>query len=312
MNKKGFTLMELLAVIVILGLLSVLIVPKVVSSIKDSKKKSYEVSVNNLVDALNSMAIDKKATLTPFNGCSYNFDSSLNTCTDLEFSGMLPDSGSVSVDSDGNVNGVVEYGDYEFDVIQNNVMNFPTEYIRVEYIESDGNQYINTNIIPNNEMGVYLKVSSSDVIHDLIYFGSKGNGLTRFWIGNVSSQLYYGWNGLTDAQNRPAILVNTINEIKMNYFNDRKNILNDQMIEQNLDVLVSNDYTITVFAGNNQGTASYKSKIKLYDLKVSQGGKIVNSFIPCYRKSDDVAGLYDIIEGVFYTNSGTDEFVIGE
>ena len=312
MKKNGFTLVELLAILVVLGLLSVLIVPKVVNSIKDSKKKSYEVSVNNLVDALNSMAIDKKTTLTPFDGCVYNFDSSSNTCTDLEFSGMLPAGGSISVDGDGNVNGVVEYGDYEFDVIQNNVMNFPTEYIRVEYIESDGNQYINTNIIPNNEMGVYIKVSSSDIGSDLIYFGSKGAGLTRFWIGNVSSKVYYGWNGITDTQNRPVILVNTINEIKMNYFNDRKNILNDQIIEQNLGVFGNNNYAITVFAGNNVGTVSYKSKIKLYELKISQGGKIVNSFIPCYRKSDDVAGLYDIIEGVFYTNSGTGKFVMPE
>lgn len=41
MNKRGFTLVELLAVITVLGLLLIIAVPKVNSIINDSKKKTF-------------------------------------------------------------------------------------------------------------------------------------------------------------------------------------------------------------------------------------------------------------------------------
>ncbi len=113
-DKKGFTLIEVLAVVVVLGIIGMIIVPKIVSTINNSKKSSYETSVNNLVNVLSSYAIDMKANLIPFEGCSYNFDSGVNTCSDLEYSGELPTSGSINVDKDGNVSGHVYYGDYEF------------------------------------------------------------------------------------------------------------------------------------------------------------------------------------------------------
>ncbi len=121
MKKNGFTLVELLAVIVILGLLVLLIVPKVIGIFNSSKVKSYEVSINNLVKSLNSIAVDKKANLISFNGCIIDFDNDSNTCTDLEYTGELPDSGSISVDSDGVVNGSVGFGDDRFLVYRNNV-----------------------------------------------------------------------------------------------------------------------------------------------------------------------------------------------
>jgi type IV pilus assembly protein PilA len=120
-KNKGFTLVELLAVILILSLLVVLIVPKMNSFIKQSETSSSYVSVNNLVRALNAIAVDKKATLTPFDGCSIDFDSGSNTCTDLSYSGRMPDSGSIGVDSDGNVNGSVKFDNDRYLVVNNNV-----------------------------------------------------------------------------------------------------------------------------------------------------------------------------------------------
>lgn len=54
MNKKGFTLVELIGVIVILGVLSLIAVPTVLSSIQNSKAKAYDVSIKNIKMALQS------------------------------------------------------------------------------------------------------------------------------------------------------------------------------------------------------------------------------------------------------------------
>lgn len=50
MNKKGFTLAELLGVIVILGLLLAMLTPVVSSVIKNSKSKSYENQKKILIE----------------------------------------------------------------------------------------------------------------------------------------------------------------------------------------------------------------------------------------------------------------------
>ena len=46
----------------------------------------------------------------------------------------------------------------------------PMGYQQVEYIESNGGQYITTSIIPNNTTGVYAKILSKNTSSDLVYF----------------------------------------------------------------------------------------------------------------------------------------------
>lgn len=51
MKKRGFTLVELLAVIIVLGLISVIVVPTVTNSIRNYRKDLYEVQISNIEDA---------------------------------------------------------------------------------------------------------------------------------------------------------------------------------------------------------------------------------------------------------------------
>ena len=94
--------------------------------------------------------------------------------------------------------------------------------------------------------------------------------------------------------------------------NSRENKYNSIVKESNLSTLnpVINR-PIYIFAGNDKGSA-LKSKIKLYEFKITDGNTIIHEYIPCYRKSDNNAGLYDIVDRIFYPNNGTGTFKKGD
>ena len=56
--KKGFTLVELLAVIIILGVIAIIAVPTVYKVVKDSKNDLYEEQVAQIEGAAKRWAVD--------------------------------------------------------------------------------------------------------------------------------------------------------------------------------------------------------------------------------------------------------------
>lgn len=51
MNRKGFTLIEVLAVIVLIGIIGVLVIPSIIDTVNIGKKSSYELMIKNIVTA---------------------------------------------------------------------------------------------------------------------------------------------------------------------------------------------------------------------------------------------------------------------
>ena len=51
--------------------------------------------------------------------------------------------------------------------------------------------------------------------------------------------------------------------------------------------------------------------MRLYYLKMYSDGDLVRDYVPCYRKSDSVIGLYDLVSKTFYTNQGSGTFTKG-
>ena len=106
-KKKGFTLVEVLAVIVILAIIAVITIPVVNNVIENSKKERVKISSKNYLSTLqkdihlsliNDDLVSKRFEIKDKGIYLYNGEEKK-----LDAKGILPTSGVVCVDSNGNV-----------------------------------------------------------------------------------------------------------------------------------------------------------------------------------------------------------------
>lgn len=193
-NKKAFTLVELLAVIVILGLLMVIIVPKVTQTLKDAEKNTNMTSAENLVKAATL-----KATNNEMTGNSENIKINYTTGENqnyIDYTGEKPTSGQVQIKSNGEVAMAVRFGDYCYLKPYNSNDITTIEYneqtcgansdVFINYtipelaVSGDGlyealgepGRYIYRGTNPNNY--IYLKENGSNVLYRIISYESDG------------------------------------------------------------------------------------------------------------------------------------------
>lgn len=100
MKNKGFTVMELLAVIVVIAILSIVAIPELMKAITSSKSSSAEVSVEGYVKALEDELVAQQFKSALLKDGSYDIDDS--KISDVDFKGTLPEEGWVTIE-DGEV-----------------------------------------------------------------------------------------------------------------------------------------------------------------------------------------------------------------
>ena len=101
-NKKAFTLVELLAVIVIMGLLMAIAIPSITSSLERSKEKQNESKYKMLESFAEIYVADHKNSI--YNRLGENVHDCWIPITTLENNGYLSD--DANIDADGEeING---------------------------------------------------------------------------------------------------------------------------------------------------------------------------------------------------------------
>lgn len=180
--------------------------------------------------------------------------------------------------------------------------NLPDGYIQLEYIESTGKQYINTNILANQDSKIRAKIAflgasgenilgvrntSTDVMDrlGLITFGST-NKIGCFF-------------GKSSAQTIP------IDSNPHEYDLNKSGILVDGVVYSFPSSTFSTSYPVVLFGFNNGKDGVVKTKSRIWNFDMDG-----HHFIPCKNPSE-VAGMYDIVEGEFYSSLGTAQFAAG-
>ena len=95
MKKKGFTLVELLAIIVILGIIMSIATPIIIKIINDSKKETYKLSMSGYVKAVEEQISVNKAKGKITKNGNYNIKD-----FEVGYSGRIADKGSFSINNE--------------------------------------------------------------------------------------------------------------------------------------------------------------------------------------------------------------------
>lgn len=187
----------------------------------------------------------------------------------------------------------------------------PSAYQEVEYIQSTGTQYIDTGLTATGQNFKYFCLEIDQAIITGTHVSVSGSGHTPpfFYIGTVGGTIYYG-NGSADTS------------AEATYDYTRRTFVVDArtgMVSVSGLVTISTTFESSVNAspknlylfGYNNGSIAVMHSSKMYGCKIYYDGNLVRDFVPCYRKTDNVAGMYDLVNRVFYTNAGTGSFTVG-
>jgi hypothetical protein len=185
-----------------------------------------------------------------------------------------------------------------------------SEYQQVEYIESTGLEYVDTGFIPNQNSSISIDFQGkSQYASRGYYFGTRYNLAQSFALSFVPYfYLQYIYGSSLNRSFAETDDLRHIVEIKKNkvYLDG---VLKDTHEEQNFAA----QSNLLLFACNYNDISGYAPlSYKLYSCKIYDNDILVRDFIPCYRKSDKVAGLFDAVNEKFYQNIGAGEFIIGK
>ena len=185
------------------------------------------------------------------------------------------------------------------------------DYQEVEYIQSSGTQYINTGYLPSSTPKIdidleFINWDSNTWIP--LYWRRWATNTTYFCLYVNSSYLYmtpnYAWfdpwtsSWVTISKNTKYNIVNNAWQFYLNW------VLKTSASTTN--TLADSTYPIFLFNNNVSGATQWRNtQMKLYSCKMYNDNILVRDFVPCYRKSDTVIWLYDLVNNQFYTNSWT-------
>lgn len=184
-------------------------------------------------------------------------------------------------------------------------------YQRVEYIttaEEGTYPYIITDFVADNDSGLEIVASFPDMADRIPMGAREDSGNTRFYVVYPlsTSSVYYGFN--SGASISCTTKVNTIYRLQTNFQNSRLvNIYEeDGTRKANASInatLTPHTAPVSIFGYNSaaSGAVTSKREYKLYSARCSKGHEVVREYIPCYRKSDGVVGVYEKFTDTFLT-----------
>lgn len=178
----------------------------------------------------------------------------------------------------------------------------PRGYTELEYIETTGEQYINTGFVPNQD---------TRIVCEFMYFDGTGIYGSRSTVSSRNFSLRV-INGNWQLGYGAGVLTGTIKADTKNWHtaDQNKNTLyiDGELAAEREYVTFNAPYPVAI--GAIRAGSMYYGEGRYRAFKIYDNGVLVRRFIPC-KNPDGNIGMYDTVSGQFYGNAGTGEFVAG-
>lgn len=177
---------------------------------------------------------------------------------------------------------------------------FPQGYTRLDYVESDGSQYFDTEIHASSNVNFVLDAQVDPSVtsgNHHILSGSNNSNMIILRLSSNISAFSIRWG------NKPLVELPITGSIY-----DRHRFYCEQGIfgiddGEKIDV-AGQDFLISenlfLFGLNLSGKKTQGTKMRVYSLRINDGD-LYRFFVPCVRNSDGTIGFYDLANGVFST-----------
>lgn len=192
-------------------------------------------------------------------------------------------------------------------IVECNAKSLPSGYVRLEYVQSTGSQYINTGVYPCQSTKIETKASIEATMSwggiicaedGTFYFGIAQHGSDNLF------HVEYGRNAFDNYQFTKGVAYDL--ELDRNKF-----YVNHQLVGT-----IANDIsefrcarTLHLFKINTSNVSGY-SKIKLYFAKIYEDDVLVRYYVPC-KNVDGEVGFYDFVNKEFKASETSTALVAG-
>lgn len=209
----------------------------------------------------------------------------------------------------------------------------PRAYQQVEYIKSTGKEYIDTGIIsqPKFKMEVdfqftcnYVNLNEKPTIGTVRSPARIALGYNSGVAGN-NFYIAYG-RGLLDTgipfdiQRHKCMIQGLGGDSPIGLWDidgtggntaNLTNGIGTYEQDQGLSFILFARHNTTSSTNSTPVVGGF-AKMKLFSFKFYENDLLIRDLLPCYRTSDNEVGLYDLVNGVFYTNKGQGKFEKGD
>ena len=308
-NNKAFTLVEVLAVIVIVSLIMGIAVPAIVTSINNKRSQISDVSKEMIYDA--TQLYISEAGIS--DSC-ISLETLVNAgklkapVRDLKNDKDIPLNYYIKVTDSGNNN-------YDYELVKTCsssgyiVQSLPERYQKLDYIEGDGTKYVEVNykLKPTTGIDVDFAFTSTSPTQQRLFGQStlfEDPSISYdFYINGASKFAYAYKDGVGNWVPMTAVAADTNkHNLKMN-INGRVRIDNtayNQAIQGTPTYTAAHNLTILARYDIHNDTIGYYAKAKIYHFAIYESDTLIHYLVPCKLKEEGINGLYDIKSDVFY------------
>lgn len=187
----------------------------------------------------------------------------------------------------------------------------PAEYQQVEYLQGSANAYINTGYYPNENTEIYLRGGWINNYSDNPLFAVDAGIYTRT-----------AFTCATTANNRVVLVIQdfantdylfSVDAIVDIYLNKNEYSFDGVSTPVGKSISFTSQFPLHLLGWDRSGNNILSGSGRICKCQIFESGVLIHDLYPCYRKSDNKPGMYDIVMGQFLTNanpSGND-FTVG-